>query len=92
MRQVWTDNGCRGVFDLNNATVTCDVNGTGQHVCAGASTGNVTCFGWISDLQKEILLNQEVGRGEAGWGALQRRRPDPHSPSSPRVSWGRYSR
>lgn len=55
---VWTSGGCRGVFELNGASVTCDVNGTGVHECAGA--GAVTCKGWISDLQREILFNQEV--------------------------------
>lgn len=55
---VWTNAGCRGEFSLNGAPVTCDVNGTGEHTCAGA--GAVTCFGWLSDLQKEIMLNTEV--------------------------------
>ena len=55
---VWTDAGCRGDFSLNGAPVTCDVNGTGEHTCPGA--GAVTCFGWLSDLQKEIMLNTEV--------------------------------
>ena len=55
---VWTSGGCRGVFQLNGAPVTCDVNGSGVHTCAGA--GAVTCKGWLSDLQREIMLNREV--------------------------------
>jgi alpha-galactosidase len=56
---VWTDNGCRGVFSCNGGNVTCDVNGTGQHEC-GCPNVTVACTPWISDLQREILLNTDV--------------------------------
>ena len=55
---VWTTAGCRGVFQLNGAPVTCNINGSGVHECAGG--GAVTCKGWLSALQKEIMLNTEV--------------------------------
>ena len=58
-QQVWTNNGCRGTFLLNGANISCNVNGSGLHLCEGPG-GNVTCKGWISDLQKEILLNEEA--------------------------------
>lgn len=56
---MWTDLGCRGDFLCNGKNVTCDVDGIGPHECA-CETGAVTCFGWLSDLQKEIMLNTEV--------------------------------
>ena len=56
---VVTSGGCRGDFTLNGAPVVCDVNGTGEHVCPSAAAP-VTCKGWLSDLQKEIMLNTEV--------------------------------
>ncbi len=57
---VWTSGGCRGVFECNGGAVTCDVNGTGTHACACPGTPPATCKGWLSDLQKEILLNTEI--------------------------------
>ena len=57
---VWTDAGCRGVFECNGASVECNVNGTGQHVCPCGAPPPVTCKGWLSDLQKEIMLNTEI--------------------------------
>ena len=58
---MFTDAGCRGVFDCNGANVTCDVDGGGRHVCTCASGGGpAVCTPWLSDLQKEILLNKEV--------------------------------
>lgn len=58
---MWTNNGCRGVFTCNGANITCDVDGNGEHDCpCGNGGGNVTCIPWISDLQKQILFNDEV--------------------------------
>lgn len=57
---VWIDGGCRGEFMCNGAPVTCNVNGTGVHTCQCANASPVTCVGWLTDLQKEILLNTEV--------------------------------
>ena len=57
---VWTDLGCRGVFSCNGANVTCDVDGDGRHECACGVPGPAVCVPWISDLQREILLNQEI--------------------------------
>ncbi len=52
---MWTDGGCRGTFLVNGATVQCDVDGAGLHYC-----GPVECTPWISDLQREILFNDDV--------------------------------
>jgi hypothetical protein len=58
---VITDAGCRGIFQCNGAPVTCNVSGVGPHTCACPSApASVQCTPWISDLQKEILLNKEV--------------------------------
>ena len=63
---VWTDGGCRGVFACDSppaANTTCDVDGAGRHVCACTPVGPppaATCTPWISDLQREILFNDEV--------------------------------
>merc|ERR1711907_272428 len=51
---MWTDNGCRGVFTCDGRNVTCD--GDGQHICG---CGPVECTPTITDLQKEILFNDE---------------------------------
>jgi hypothetical protein len=66
-RSVYTDAGCRGVFTAAGVPtpVTCNVNGTGRHECpfappAPPAPGSVTCKAWLSDLQREILLNTEV--------------------------------
>jgi hypothetical protein len=58
---MWTAAGCRGVFLCDGVNITADANGTGTHeyVCV-APSGPVTCTGWLSDLQKEIMLNTEV--------------------------------
>lgn len=56
---MFTNNGCRGNFSCNGRVVTCDVDGAGLHACA-CSDAPVTCKGWLSDLQKEILLNTEI--------------------------------
>jgi len=56
---MWTID-CRGDFMCNDAPVTCNINGTGVHTCPCAGAGPVTCVGWLTDLQKEILLNTEV--------------------------------
>jgi hypothetical protein len=58
---MWTNDGCRGVFECNGQNVTCDVDGNGIHTCpCGSSDANVTCVPWLSDLQKTILFNTEV--------------------------------
>lgn len=57
---MWTSGGCRGVFECNGASTTCDVNGTGTHACACGPAPPVTCVGWLSELQKSILLNEEA--------------------------------
>jgi hypothetical protein len=65
---MWTTGGCRGIFSCDGASVTADLNGTGtfEYECVPPS-GPVTCVGWLSDLQKEIMLNEEViVRGRSG--------------------------
>jgi len=57
---MWTNDGCRGDFICNGLNVTCDVDGNGEHICPCESSSNVTCTPWISDLQKQILFNDEV--------------------------------
>lgn len=63
---VWTDAGCRGVFACDAppaANTTCDVDGAGRHVCPCAPAGpapSPVCTPWISDVQREILFNDEV--------------------------------
>eukprot|EP00041_Stephanoeca_diplocostata_P025697 m.678461 g.678461 ORF g.678461 m.678461 type:complete len:505 (-) comp22804_c2_seq15:2838-4352(-) len=57
---MWTDNGCRGTFDCNGQNTSCDVDGLGRHVCACASGGPVTCKAALTDLQKEILFNDDI--------------------------------
>ena len=58
---VWTSGGCRGNFTCNGRPVTCSVDGDGVHECAcGAPAPPATCAGWLSPLQREILLNTEV--------------------------------
>ena len=58
---MWTDKGCRGEFSCDGVqSVTCDVDGDGRHACACAPATPVKCKGWISELQKDILLNPEV--------------------------------
>ena len=58
---MFTAAGCRGDFLCNGRNVTCDVDGDGRHTCACAPpSGPVKCVPYISDLQREILLNTEV--------------------------------
>lgn len=59
---MWTDGGCRGEFKCNGVNVSCSVDGAGEHECDCLSrpAPTPTCTPWISDLQKEILLNTEV--------------------------------
>ena len=57
---MWTSNGCRGEFTCNGYDTTCDVDGQGTHQCFCGPPPPVTCTPWISDLQKEILFNDEV--------------------------------
>lgn len=58
---MWTDGGCRGEFTCDGQDVTCDVDGLGTHTCSCASpNAPVTCVPWISDVQREILFNDEV--------------------------------
>lgn len=52
---MWTSGGCRGTFLVNGATVLCDLDGSGRQFC-----GPIECIPWISDLQKEILFNEEI--------------------------------
>jgi hypothetical protein len=42
--------------------VHCDTDGSGRHTCdcGAAPAGDYTCKGWISDLQKKILFNQDI--------------------------------
>lgn len=56
---MWTE-GCRGDFMCNGAPVTCNINGTGVHTCPCAGGGPVTCVGWLTPLQREIMLNAEI--------------------------------
>ena len=57
---IWTNIGCRGEFTCNGEPVSCDVAGVGLHECPCPGAAPVVCKGWLSDLQKEILLNTEV--------------------------------
>lgn len=57
---MFTSAGCRGDFFCNGRNVTCDEDGAGAHLCACASGADPVCTPWLSDLQKEILLNTEV--------------------------------
>jgi hypothetical protein len=58
---VVTSGGCRGNFTCNGRAVTCSEDGAGNHTCAcGAPAPPAVCKGWLSDLQKEIMLNTEV--------------------------------
>jgi alpha-galactosidase len=54
---MWTKNGCQGNFIVDGASVLCNtINETkGTQYC-----NPVNCVPWISDLQKEILLNTDV--------------------------------
>ena len=57
---MWTDLGCRGVFNCNGVSTVCNISGGGRNSCQCGSGGNVTCKAWLSDLQREILLNKEI--------------------------------
>eukprot|EP00928_Gymnodinium_smaydae_P016564 TRINITY_DN16231_c3_g1_i1.p1 TRINITY_DN16231_c3_g1~~TRINITY_DN16231_c3_g1_i1.p1 ORF type:complete len:524 (-),score=61.10 TRINITY_DN16231_c3_g1_i1:210-1781(-) len=61
---MWTDHGCRAYFVLDGGdrSVLCDEVGNGRHICSPPlePVAPVSCKGWISDLQKEILLNHEI--------------------------------
>ena len=59
---MWTAGGCRGNFVCDGVAVACDVNGTGTHSCScsAAPPPDPVCKPFITDLQKEILLNQEA--------------------------------
>jgi hypothetical protein len=58
---MWTSAGCRGDFLCNGVAVAANTNGTGVHTYPCSSTPPAAvCKGWLSDLQKEILLNEEV--------------------------------
>merc|ERR1711871_1246869 len=54
-QHMWVDQGCRGTFLVDGSSVICDVDGASRHYC-----GPVKCEPTITELQKEILLNQEV--------------------------------
>jgi hypothetical protein len=71
---MWTNNGCRGIFMCNDVNTTCNVDGDGQHTCVCGKAGPVTCKGNITDLQKEILFNDDVIAGGSGgvFGAVGR--------------------
>lgn len=55
---MFTDKGCRGEFTCNGHNVTCNVDGDGQHICPCEPTTD--CKPYITDLQREILFNDEV--------------------------------
>ena len=58
---MWTSDGCRGEFSCDGVDgVSCNIMGGARTNCTCGTPGPVTCKGWISDLQKKILLNTEV--------------------------------
>lgn len=57
---MWTSDGCRGKFTCNGFATDCDVDGEGKHSCPCNGGGSVTCKATMSDLQKEILFNDDV--------------------------------
>jgi len=57
---MWTKDGCRGEFVCNGKATKCDVDGDGTHTCPCGPPGPVKCMPWISDLQREILFNDDV--------------------------------
>eukprot|EP00040_Diaphanoeca_grandis_P019754 m.104590 g.104590 ORF g.104590 m.104590 type:complete len:510 (-) comp27577_c0_seq1:36-1565(-) len=57
---MWTQNGCRGDFMCDGKDTACDVDGNGKHVCQCGPPGPVTCKAVLTDLQKEILFNDDV--------------------------------
>lgn len=59
-QSMWTSAGCRGEFLCNGNNVTCNVDGGGVNTCSCAGSAAVTCVPWISDVQREILLNADV--------------------------------
>merc|ERR1712146_582354 len=52
--------GCRGEFMCNGIPTSCNVMGDGTHDCFCGKPGPAKCVPWISDLQKEILFNDDV--------------------------------
>ncbi|EDQ85648.1 uncharacterized protein MONBRDRAFT_29066 [Monosiga brevicollis MX1] len=54
---MWTSDGCRGSFSCYHNNVTCNVDGDGTHVC---SCQPQVCKPALTDLQREILFNDEV--------------------------------
>ena len=60
---MWTNNGCRGEFICNGVNTSCSVDGVGKHTCPCGAAGPVTCKGNITDLQKEILFNDDIIAG-----------------------------
>jgi len=63
-QSMWTSLGCRAYFVLDGGdrSILCDNEGYGRHVCdpEDEPVPEVKCSAWMSDLQKEILLNQEI--------------------------------
>mmetsp|Transcript_39657 Transcript_39657/g.123579 ORF Transcript_39657/g.123579 Transcript_39657/m.123579 type:complete len:522 (+) Transcript_39657:61-1626(+) len=61
---MWTDKGCCAYFVLDGGdrSILCDVEGEGRHICSPQAlpVPTVSCKGWISHLQRKILLNTEV--------------------------------
>lgn len=57
---MWTANGCRADFTCNNFDVVANTTGGANTSFACYDNSQVTCTGWITDLQKQILLNTEV--------------------------------
>lgn len=61
---MWTDRGCRAYFVLDGGerSVLCNASGTQRHICSPPArpSSSVSCHGWLSPLQRKILLNVEV--------------------------------
>eukprot|EP00035_Acanthoeca_spectabilis_P017750 m.374938 g.374938 ORF g.374938 m.374938 type:complete len:502 (-) comp16692_c0_seq24:3190-4695(-) len=57
---MWTADGCRGNFTCNGFPTLCNVDGDGTHVCVCGPSPPVTCQATLTDLQKEILFNDDV--------------------------------
>lgn len=58
---MWTTNGCRGDFKCDGKPVTCNVDGDGTHNCpCSGDLPKVKCVPMLNEVQRTILLNEEV--------------------------------
>jgi len=58
---MWVRDGCRGEFACDGIEhVVCDEVGVPNKTCVCAPPAPLQCRGWLSELQRDILLNTEV--------------------------------